>query len=103
MNDEEFEDKYREIVNKSLNELGLILKEVEKLNPIIKENQIRQFKKEWSRVFCTIDSIPVNELKVPKFRVRCKYLFNRMNDKNKIEEKILELTNKTKFELLNLK
>ena len=102
-NNEEFENKYQEIINDSLNKLCLILSEVETLDSIIKENQIRRFKGIWFNVLNNKDIVPKDKLNSHEFRKECKYLFNRMNDKNKIEERILELTKETISKLRNLK
>jgi hypothetical protein len=102
MKNEEFERKYQEIINVSLDKLGLILEEVETLDTIIKENQIRRFKKKWYNVLYN-DLVSTEILNSTEFREECKYLFNRMNDKNKIEAKIVELTKEAKSELRNLK
>ena len=102
MYDEEFEKKYLEIINISLDKLGVILDEVEKLDPIIKENQIRRFKAEWNKIF--VNGVEPKEiLESEEFKDSCKYLFGRMNKINRIQERILELSAKTKLELQNLK
>jgi hypothetical protein len=102
MNDEEFEKKYLEIISHSLDKLGGILDEVEKLDPIIKENQIRRFKDEWNNIFKN-GIEPKDILESNRFKDSCKYLFGRMNKANRIQERILELSAKTKLELQNLK
>jgi len=102
MNDEEFEKKYLEIISHSLDKLGGILDEVEKLDPIIKENQIRRFKNEWNNIFKN-GIEPIDILESEKFKGSCKYLFGRMDKLNRIEERILDLSAQTKLELQNLK
>ena len=69
----------------------------------MKENQIRRFKKEWFHVLYNIEIVPESKLKSTEFRKKCEYLFNRMNAKNNIEVRIMELTKQTKSELRSLK
>jgi hypothetical protein len=102
MYDEVFEKKYQGIISNSLDKLGFILDDVEVLDPIIKENQIRRFKDKWYHVFINgLDSEDI--ILSNEFRLECEYLFNRMNDKNKIEKRLLELLVKTKLEHQSLK
>lgn len=102
MNDEEFENRYLVIISHSLDKLGGILDEVEKLDPIIKENQIRRFKAEWNNIFKN-GIEPIDILESKEFKDSCKYLFGRMDKINRIQERILDLSAKTKLELQNLK
>ena len=102
MNDEEFERKYLGIINTSLDEICLILAEVEVLDTIIKENQIRKFRKKWFDVLYKNNTVVEDELKSYEFRESCKYLFNRMNSENKIEKRISDLSLRVKDELKNL-
>lgn len=72
-------------------ELKQVLNEVEHLDPIIKENQIRKFtdvcllevgKDQLTRDVKALENIKDFE-----------YLISRMNDENEIKEKVINLTN----------
>lgn len=102
MTDEELDKKCKEIIDISLEKLEFLLGEVKTLDLIIKENQIRRFKIKWDSALK--NGYKPNELlKSDIFRDECKYLFNRMNDENRIEQRIVELYSSTISELRNLK
>lgn len=91
------------IIERAIDEIGLILTEVQRLNPTIEENQIRDFKKQWKEFFSSPNNIhPKDKIVDSEFVKQFYYLINRMNDKNKIKERIIEISNQTIEELKNL-
>jgi hypothetical protein len=102
MSDEELDKKCKEIIDNSLEKLEFLLEEIKILDSVIKENQIRRFKIEWDSAIKN-GYKPNEMLKSNIFRDKCKYLFNRMNDENRIEQRIVELYSSTISELRNLK
>lgn len=98
MSDEELDKNHDEIINNSLGKLESLLQEIETLDPVIRENQIRRFKNHWNYAFK--QGLKPNEiLKSKDFRENCKYVFNRINGENRIEQRIGELYSSTILEL----
>lgn len=103
MNHNEKQEASGEIIDKALKLIEIVLNEVEQLDSIIKENQIYKFKKQWKEVFSSLVNInPGQKIQEKEFENRFSYLINRMNEKNKIKERVVEISNNAIRELYNL-
>lgn len=103
MNHNEKQEASGEIIDKALKLIEIVLNEVEQLDSIIKENQIYEFKKQWKEVFSSSVNInPGQKIQEKEFENRFSYLINRMNEKNKIKERVVEISNNAIRELYNL-
>ncbi len=103
MNYEQLKMQSESIINEALESIGSILNEIENLDPIIKENQIREFKKQWQQVFnSNTDIVPAHRIDDLKSSNQFKYLINRMNDQNRIKERIIKESDETLASLFKL-
>ncbi|MDD4759154.1 MAG: hypothetical protein PHO68_09530 [Lascolabacillus sp.] len=99
----EKQDASGEIIDNALESIETVLNEVEQLDSIIKENQIREFKKQWKKVFSSPVNIdPGQKIQEKEFKYQFSYLINRMNEENKIKERVIEISNNAIKELYNL-
>ncbi len=98
MNFKDFQIKSKEIVNESLEELESILNEVEMLDPIIQENQISDFIKVWLDCVANNISLQTNFLD-DSFNIKFISLISRMNEQNKIKERVIELSDLTNLKI----
>lgn len=99
----ELSKSHNDLVNSALSELCEVLAEVEMLDEIIKENQIRRFKAIWKEILNDKSSDYKAKLEDKTFKSECKYLFGRMDETNKIKERIINLTQEAKEKLTQLK
>lgn len=92
---EELFEKSNKRVDEAIEQIGNVLNEVQLLDSIIKENQVREFKKQWRDVFNFEENVnPELKFENEEFKNRFKYLINRMNAENQIKERIIEISNK---------
>lgn len=100
---ENLQEESRVIIDKALEQIERELNKVIDLHTTIKENQIREFKKQWKEIFSSPIGIdPKSKFEDRIFENRFKYLINRMDGNNNIKEIILEITNITIQDLKNL-
>lgn len=104
MKNEELKVKSDKIIDKAIEQIGTVLNDVLNLDSNIKENQIREFKKQWRDVFWFDKDVnPDVELKFDDkdFKNQFGYLINRMKD-NTIKESIIDISNKAILEIKGL-